>query len=436
MNISIGIVRETKSYWERRTPLIPDDVKLLLENKSLKIFVQPSERRIFSDQEYTDAGAIISEDLSGCDILVGIKEVKIPDLIPGKIYMFFSHTIKGQAYNMPMLQKILDFNITLIDYEKIENEQGQRLIFFSLQAGLAGIIDTIWALGQKYNTDGINTPFNEIKQAHEYNSLEDAENAFKSIAKQIKLNGLPESITPLLVGIAGYGNVSAGVQKILDLLPIKEINANEVTNIANGSGYSAHHIYKVVFKEEDMVEPKHKNHTFKLEDYYQNPKKYKSKFENYIPYLSVFVNAVFWDTPYPRFVTKEYLKKLYEKNKNPKLQVIGDISCDIQGGVECTLKPTDPGNPVYIYDPQKEIAIDGFKGNGPVIMAVEILPSEIPRESSIYFSSILSKLLPKLVDADFNKNFDDLKLPYEIKNAIIAFKGVLVPQYEYIEKYL
>lgn len=435
MNISVGIVRETKSIWERRTPLIPSDINNLISEYPVEFYIQPSEKRIFSEEEYIKAGAIVQEDISNCSIILGIKEVKIHNLYPDKVYTFFSHTIKGQDYNMKMLQKILDLNITLIDYEKIENSEGKRLIFFSVQAGIAGIIDTLWALGQRYEYEGILNPFSEIKRAYQYDNLEEAKASFRKIGQKIENEGLPSEITPLTVGIAGYGNVSKGVQELLDLLPHKEISAMELSELSKEDDISNNHIYKIVFKEEDMVIPIDDENNFNLQDYYDFPEKYKSKFELYLPHLTVFVNAIFWDTPYPRFVTNQYLKKLYS-SENVKLKIIGDISCDIEGGVECTLKATEPGNPVYVYNPVIGEIRDGVKGNGPVIMAVEILPSEIPRESSIYFSSVFSKLIPGLLKTNFDKDFNKLDMHYELKNAVITYKGKLTPNYEYINKFL
>jgi saccharopine dehydrogenase (NAD+, L-lysine forming) len=435
MKISMGIVRETKSIWEKRTPLIPSDIKSLISNYPVDFFIQPSEKRIFSDEEYINAGGTIQEDISNCSIIIGIKEVKIKNLFPDKIYTFFSHTIKGQDYNMPMLQKIIEYGITLIDYEKIEDKNGKRLIFFSVQAGLAGIIDTLWALGKRFEHEGIITPFADIKQAYQYNSLEEAKDYFIQVGKRIKENGLPKEISPVTIGIAGYGNVSKGVQELLDLLPFKEISSKELLEMNKPEEFSQNQIYKIVFKEEDMVESIENQNLFDLKDYYDNPIKYKSKFEAYLPYLTVFINAIFWDTQYPRFVTNQYLKKLYAL-ADAKLKVIGDISCDIEGGVECTLKPTDPGNPVYVFNPVIGEVRDGIKGNGPVIMAVEILPSEIPRESSIYFSDVFSKLLPGLLVEEFPNSFEKFNIPFELKNAVITYKGRLTPNYLYINKFL
>ena len=212
----IGIVRETKNKWERRVPLIPADIKNLIRELGLDVIVQPAANRIFSDQEFKAAGAQIAEDLTGCEMIFGIKEVKIPDLIAGKTYLFFSHTTKGQSYNMPMLQKLLDLECSLVDYERMVNEKNQRLIYFSFHAGVAGTIETFWAYGQRLAWEKISSPFSSVRQTLTYADQDEAEAAFSVLGEKIKRVGLPPAISPLVVGITGYGNVSRGAQHMLE----------------------------------------------------------------------------------------------------------------------------------------------------------------------------------------------------------------------------
>jgi alpha-aminoadipic semialdehyde synthase len=433
---TIGIVRETKNKWERRVPLIPDDLKNLISENSIKFIIQPSDNRIFTNEAYQDTGAIIDDDLSECRLIVGIKEIRSEDLLKDKTYLYFSHTIKGQSYNMPMLQKLIDMKCTLMDYERMVNEKDQRLIYFSYHAGVAGIIDTLWSFGQRLDWEMIKSPFSHIKQSLHYADQSAAEVEFKKLGNLISENGLPEQICPLIVGITGYGNVSRGVQKMLDLLPVIEISPEQLTNIKNNSKSSSKHVYKVIFKEKNMVEPVSSDTTFDLQDYYNNPERYKSKFQPYLNYLSILVNASFWDTAYPRHVTKNSLKILYSGSNHPSLRIIGDISCDVNGGVECTAKTTDPGNPVFVYEPQHDNIRDGIQGNGPVVMAVDNLPSELPKDASVYFSSVLKDFIPALVSCDFSEKYDDLALPYALKKAVIVHKGELTPDYTYLNKYL
>ena len=436
MKYVIGIRREDKNKWERRVPLTPEDVKELGQNHSLEVWLQPSAIRIFSDEEYVQAGAKIQEDLSPCPVVLGVKEMPSQFFSPNKTYVFFSHVIKGQLYNMPMLKRILELKCQLIDYEKVTDEKGRRLIFFGKHAGQAGMIDTLWALGQRLSWEGISNPFGKIKNAYKYDALARAKEDVSEAGKMIQTQGSNESLVPLIFGIAGYGNVSQGVQEILDLLPIKEVEPDDILTLAKGPSHSKNHVYKVVFKEEHMVEPISQKHDFQLQDYYDHPEKYRSKFEGYIPHLTVLVNCIYWDERYPRLVTKRYLKQLFSDRQQPKLRVIGDISCDIEGSVEGNLKWTEPDNPIYVYDPFEDKAIDGHEGKGPVILAVDNLPCEIPREASAYFSQALKPFIPEIAKADFSLDFDRCILPTPIKNAVIAYRGELTPKYRYIKDYL
>ncbi|TFG96164.1 MAG: hypothetical protein E4H13_12480, partial [Calditrichales bacterium] len=303
MKNRIGIVRETKNEWECRVPLTPDDLGSLIKKNQIEATVQPSKRRVFKDTAYSDVGANVNEDLSDCRVLMGIKEVKIEDLIPDKTYLYFSHTIKGQSYNMPMLKELCDLKCTLIDYERMVNEKEQRLIFFSYHAGVAGMIDTFWAFGQRLAEEGIRSPFALIRQTLDYPDQSAAEKDFAQLGEKIKKEGLPLNITPLVIGITGYGNVSRGAQDMLEFLPITEVTPKELFQIHSRDVDHAKTVYKVVFKEADMVVPVDESQTFDLQDYYNNPEKYRADFSKYLPELTILVNASFWDTPYPRHVT-------------------------------------------------------------------------------------------------------------------------------------
>jgi len=436
MKYQIGIRREDKNKWERRVPLIPEHVKELIENHAIDVTLQPSSIRIFPDNEFIQAGAKIQEDLSGCSIIFAVKEIPSDFFQPGKTYVFFSHTIKGQKKNMPMLNRMMKLGCNLIDYEKVIDKGGRRLIFFGRHAGLAGMIDTLWALGKRLTWEGILNPFTEIKNAYKYKSLAEAKEGISQAGEKIKTDGLPEPLTPLIFGITGYGHVSTGAQEILDLLPFEQINPEEIFSLVKQSNSSRNHIYKVVFKEEHMVEPISPENNFDLQDYYDHPEKYRSRFEIYVPHLTVLVNCIYWDERYPRLVTKKFLKKFFDEEKNPRLRVIGDISCDIEGSIECNIKITEPDNPVYVYNPLEEQVTDGYVGKGVVILAVDNLPCEISKEASTYFSQVLKPFIPQIVEADFSVNFDECALPPPIKNAVIVYHGELTPDYRYMQSFL
>ncbi len=232
MNI-IGIRREDKNKWERRVPITPDHVRELLDEEELRILVQPSPIRALSEEDYAAAGAIVQEDLSEADVIVAVKEVPIDLLQAGKTYLFFSHTIKGQDYNMPLLRRLMELECQLIDYERIVDDRNRRLIAFGEYAGIAGMVDTLTALGQRLDWEGITTPFSDLRQTYTYENLTAAQEAVSLVGQRIVKEGLPEQLSPLVIGIAGYGNVSRGAQAILDLLPIREINPEELAS-ANG----------------------------------------------------------------------------------------------------------------------------------------------------------------------------------------------------------
>lgn len=432
MTFKIGIRREDKNKWERRVPLIPKHIKELKEKHDILTFIQPSDLRIYKENEYVKTGAILQEDLTNCPIVFAIKEIPINFFESGKTYVFFSHTIKGQKYNMPMLKKMMDLRCNLIDYEKIVDEKGKRLIFFGRFAGIAGMVDTLWALGKRLHSKNLDTPFYEIKQTIQYNNLEEIKESIKKVGEKIRKHGIPKSLTPLIIGFAGYGNVSMGAQEILELLPIKNISPDKIKTIYENLSNKC--LYKIVFKEEDMVESISRINRFNLQDYYLHPEKYKSKFENYISNLTILMNCIYWDAKYPRLVTKKDIKKVF--NKNFILQVIGDISIDINGAIEFTEKATTPDNPVFVYNPNTDTIRDGYFGEGVIIMGIDNLPCELPKESSREFSNTLVKFIPDILKADFFGDFDNCNLPSSIKKAVILYHGQLTPDYSYINKYL
>jgi len=430
-----GIRREDKNEWERRAPFTPDAIKELKLEYGISCAVQPSPIRIFSDEEYEKAGAAIQEDISKCPIVFGIKEMPVDFFRPSKTYAFFSHTIKGQKYNMPMLKKIIELGCTLIDYEMIEDKNGKRNLFFGRSAGIAGMIDSLWALGSRLENEKIKNPFSNIKQALEYKSLNEAMESISLAGEKIKKDGLPDALAPFICGFAGYGNVSKGAQEIYGLLPVEELSPAELNSFVQKKQYTNKKVYKVVFREEDIAAPRDGVSPFNLNDYYQHPEKYVAKFENYVPCLTMLINAIYWDKRYPRLVTKQCLEALF-KHSPPRLRVIGDVSCDTEGAIECNLHSTTPGNPVYVYNPVKQTAEDGIAGPGVLILAVDNLPCEIARESSSEFCATFKQFVLPIIKADYSADFNDFDLPDQIKKAVIVYKGNLTPKFEYLKDFI
>ena len=422
MITSIGIRREDRNQWERRIPLIPRDIKKFID-QDIRIEVQPSTIRCYKDEEFLDVGAKVKEDLSEADFLIGVKEMPISFIQPGKPHLFFSHTIKGQSYNMPLLKDILEKKATLIDYERIMDAKKRRLIAFGRFAGLAGAIDSLSILGKRWQKQGKITPLANVKFSHEYSDLENAKEELRIIGSQMQ-----ENFTETLrIAVPGYGNVSQGVQEILELFPLQRISAQDLK-------FGSYRMAYTVLKESDFIlAPEGKE--FDLQDYYQNPEGYRSCFHEFLPYLTAIISTIYWDERYPRLVTKKNLKILSEK-KLTNLQVIGDISCDVEGAIECTLKTTDPGNPAFVYHPATEKAQDGIYGEGLAILAVDILPAEFSLDASKFFSRQLFPLLSQILQADFNTELSKAGLPDELKSAVIVWQGHLTEDYQYLEQFL
>lgn len=435
MSNFIGLRHEDKYVMERRTPLTPKHVEWLIKNKKLDFVVQTSEKRVFTDAEYIKAGAKIAKDLKKCSVIFGVKEMPVSFFEENKTYIFFSHIVKGQAYNMPMLRKMMELKCNLIDYERVVDEQGKRLIFFGRYAGLAGMINSLWSMGLRLKEAGYKTPFAQIKQAHHYNSLAEVRDVISAVGQEIAEKGMPEELRPFTVAFTGYGNASQGAQEIIGLLPVKEISPEKLLSLKRRSKLPDNLIYKIIFKEEHIVEPIDENEEFDLHEYYSHPEKFKSTFEKYIPHFDMLINCIYWDVRYPKLVTKEYLEKMFASG-TPKLKVIGDISCDVNGSIECTEKGTEIEDPIFVYHPGTRTQTMGHKGDGVLVMSVDILPSELPRDSSLGFADVLVNYVKAIADCDFNEEFETLDLPRAIKSALILHLGELTPQYKYLEEHL
>lgn len=432
MNI-IGIRKEEKAF-ETRVPLVPKHVENLVKDHNIKFILEPSNQRAFSAEEYESIGVKIKPlKESQAIVIVGIKEMPPDFFEKNKVYAFFSHTIKGQEHNMPMLKRIMDTGATLLDYEKIVDEKNRRLIFFGNWAGMAGISDTFRILGKRLEIEGLKpNPFAGMKPTLELKGISGLENEFHELGERIKEQGLPKELTPFIVGFAGYGNVSSGAQKIFDLLPHTSIDPKNLSKVQSNNKT----LYKCVFKEEHMVEPRDPSNEFELNDYYKyGSAKYVGIFQKYIPYLTVLLNCIYWTKKYPRLVTRKFIQKHWNDEVR-KLRIIGDISVDMEGAIEFTTISTTPANPSFTYIIEEDRPQIGFQGNGPVVIAVDNLPCELPRESSTSFSETLLQFIPTLAQTDFTVQFDQLELPRELKDAIIVYQGELTKNYEYLAQYL
>ena len=432
MTTKIGIRREDINRWEKRVPLIPSHARELADRHPLDIRVQPSDIRVFSDADYRLAGIPVEEKLSPCSVVFALKEIPIELIENEKVYVFFSHTAKGQSQNMPMLKRMMDLGCSVIDYEKMVDEQGRRVLYFGNYAGHAGMVDTLWALGRRLAVEGMSNPFTILQPTHHYKNLVEAKEAVGELAWKVIREGLPRALGPVVFGFFGYGHVSQGAQEIFDILPVETVRPADIPKLFEGRGEAPRTFYKAVFKEEDMVRPVEPARPFDLQDYYANPENYRPVVEDYVPYLTAIVNGVYWTPKYPKFVTKGFLKTLYGSGSRPRLRVVGDITCDINGSFECTVQATDSEDPVYVYDPIADEPLMGFKGNGPAVLAVYNLPAELPLESSTYFSGKLKEHVPAVAAAHFDRPFSECGLPDVLRRAVILYRGQLTPDYAYL----
>jgi alpha-aminoadipic semialdehyde synthase len=426
---------EDKNRWERRTALVPADLKAIRAETNIRAYVQASEKRVFGSQAYMEAGAQICHNEGPGEVVFGIKEIPQEKIQAGKVYLFFSHTIKGQAQGMPLLQKIIDSGATLIDYERITDSQGRRILYFGRYAGDAGAIDILSLMGEYWGAKGLKTPLKKVRRAHEYQSVADAQTRLKAIGKEIAEEGFPAELNPFTIGILGYGNVSRGAQQMLDCLPTERVSPGDIETLVKNGQADPKRLYVTVFKEEDLVE-RRDGQDFDLQEYFGQPELYQSRFEPYLAHYRLLINAVYWEERYPRFVTWEGLGRLAEGENRPVLCGIADISCDPHGSIECNVRATDSDMPAYLVNPRTREVTDGHIGDGIVVLAVDNLPCELPRDSSSFFSRKLAPLVPNILSADYDRPLEKAGLNPDIRKAVIVYKGELTPAYVYLREHL
>jgi alpha-aminoadipic semialdehyde synthase len=430
----VGIVKEVYNKWERRAPLTPTHVRELVK-AGVQVIVQPSNSRIFTNEQYALVGAQISNDLSPANVILGVKQVPINELLAEKTYMFFSHTIKAQPENMELLDAILQKKIMLIDYECITHggdRNGRRLIAFGGNAGRAGMIAGFRGIGERLISKGYSTPFVNIGSAYSYSDLERAKEAVEHAGNKIKVDGIPNDLAPMTFVFTGNGNVSKGAQEIFRLMPHQMVHPSELPHLPKDNKV----LYGTIVQNDFMVKPKDPGHNMTREDYYANPHLYEPVFHDKVaPFSSMIVNCMYWDDRFPRLLTRNQLEQIYiSQQTNPKLIGIADISCDIEGSMEFLEYATDIERPFALYDPVKKTMKEDLDGDGIMIMSVDILPSELPCESSQHFGDKLIEFMKILAQVDAKIPLKDQDLPKELKGACIANNGILGPNFEYIHR--
>jgi alpha-aminoadipic semialdehyde synthase len=457
---TIGIRRENKNKWERRVALVPEDCQKLIQ-QGIKIILQPSSLRCFTDKQYSEVGVEISEDISAADVIIGVKEVPLDCLIAEKTYLYFSHTIKGQQANMPALKEILKKKIRLIDYECIKEKESnegngkklERLVAFGRFAGIAGAIDFLQGFGEFLLHKKFVTPFIYTGYSYMFTSLDEAMKSIKQVGQLISKKRIPKELCPFIIGVTSSGRVSQGAQEVLKYFPHEYVSPEKLKDLFNKKNPLRNDlVYITVIESENMYQNK-ETKKFNKSDFYENPQNYESVFgEKYVPYLSILIHCMFWDTKFPRILTLEEAHNLSEK-KQFRLLGVSDITCDFQGSIELLQKFTSIENPFYTIDPLTGLINDDFDKmteNSIIYHAVDHLPAELPIDSSKHFSDKLSVFMKAIVDSEYpcdietdsnpncNSNPDlDLKgLPIEIYNACETWNGKLMPKYEYLYNHL
>lgn len=371
--IRIGIIREGKVPPDHRVPLTPKQCKIVQTiYPNVEVIVQPSPIRAFKDDAYVDEGIKLSENLEMCDIILGVKEVRIDDLIPGKKFMFFSHTIKKQPYNRKLLQAILEKKIELIDYEVIKDRHNKRLIGFGRFAGIVGCYNAFLTYGLKH---GLYT----LKPAHQCADRKEMESELKKVA-------LPKDMKIVLTG---FGRVGHGAVEIIDLLPIKEVAPDEfLTRDFDGPVYT--HL-----EAEDYFGRKD-GKPFNKQEFYTQPDLYRSTFSPFLKVAQMYIPCHFWNSKSPYIITAEDLRL-----PGRKTSVIADISCDVAGPIASTIRASKIGDAIYGYDPVSQIETDYLDDQAIAVMAVDNLPCELPLDASEDFGNELMKhVLPALLKDD------------------------------------
>lgn len=439
----LAIRREDVNVWERRAPLSPAHVRDLVKN-GVKVIVQPSNRRAYNMQEYQRAGAICQEEIGEASLIVGVKQIPIDLLMPNKTYAFFSHTIKAQEENMDLLDAILEKNIRLIDYEKMLDNNGQRLVAFGKYAGVSGMINILHGLGLRLLALGHQTPFMHIGSSHNYRNSQMALQAIRDAGYDISLGFMPKSIGPLTFIFTGSGNVSQGAQEVFQELPHEYVEPEYLPKVAQQG--ATNKLYACVVSREDHFVRKDGG-TFDAEEFETHPERYLSIFSHKIaPYASCIVNGIYWAVNSPRLITIPDAKNLLKPALTPwlpsmsgcphlphRLLALCDISADPGGSIEFMKECTTIDRPFCLYDAEAHMETESFAGDGVLICSISNMPAQIPRESTDFFGSQLYPHIYDMIKCNAKAPFEEYTGSDVVKNAIIASNGKLTPNFQYID---
>ncbi|WP_281542535.1 NAD(P)-dependent oxidoreductase [Maribacter aestuarii] len=397
--MKFGIIRERKNPPDRRVVLSPAACQQILSNhKEAAIIVEPSPIRTFSDSEYRAAGITVADSMEECDVLLGVKEVPIKNLIANKQYFFFSHTIKEQPYNRELLQAILEKNIELYDHEVITDQKGQRLVAFGRYAGIVGAYNGFRAYGLKFG----------LFQLPKAENLADQ----KELISKLKKLQLPN----IKVLLTGRGRVGNGSREMLDGMGLRRVTVTE---------YLEEEFDEPVYCQIDAGEYNKRKDGVRgnKADFFANPEAYKSNFFRFAKVTDYYIAGHFYGQGAPYLYTREDAK-----HPDFKISVVADVSCDIDGPVASTIRPSTIADPIYGYDPQTESETDFKNPEAIAVMAVDNLPCELPRDASLGFGDAFLK---NVIPAFFNGDKEGV-----LERARMTKNGKLTKRYSYLQDYV
>ena len=396
--MKIGIIKEYKNPPDKRVVFSPEKcVEVVKKYPEVKFLIESSDIRCFSDDEYESIGLEIVDDLSECDILIGVKEVPIEKLIVNKKYFFFSHTIKKQPYNKKLLQEILKKNIELYDHETIVDKSNNRLIGFGYYAGVIGAYNGFRAYGLKKKLFKIPKAI-ELKDRVEFNQT----------LKQIKIPNIK-------ILLSGKGRVGSGTKEVLDFLKIKQVSPNDFVD---------KEFDEAVYTNIDVLDYNYSNSIENsISNFYNFPEKFESTFSKFSSVADIYFAGHYHNPKAPKLITNQDMK---ENSFN--IDVIADISCDIDGPIASTIRPSTIDNPIYGFHKSNSIECDFLDPDAIAVMAVDNLPCELPRDSSEMFGDMFLKYV---IPSFFNHDKEDI-----LKNSKMTSNGKLTPRFKYLSDYV
>jgi len=397
--MKFAIIKERKNPPDRRVVFPPMLCKeVVTQFPELEFAIESSDIRFFKDEEYAETGFVPVDDVNDSDVLLGVKEVPVDALIPNKKYFFFSHTIKKAPYNRKLLQAVLAKNIELYDHEVITKKSGGRLIGFGRYAGLVGAYNGFIAYGKKYNLWS-------LPKAEHLSNL-------KEIHGELDKIKLPN----IKICLTGNGKVALGAKEILDHLNIKQVSIEE---------YLTQEFKEAVYCKIDVLDYNKRKDGLTLDnrDMYANPDDYESDFMRFAKVTDYFIAGHFYGTGAPYLFTREDCK-----SDDFNIKVVADVSCDIDGPVASTIRPSTIANPIYGYDPQTESEIDFMDEKAIVVMAVDNLPCELPKDASEGFGEMF---LENVIPAFYNNDKDGV-----LARAKMTENGKLTERYSYLQDYV